>query len=207
MGSREADRLWCFIGRPVATNHAVLMSARPVLMRQHPCKRWTLVRNAAQISILQQSLPHDEKQNTHHAFLLSRLSITQFRWSLLEKEGSALIATVMRLYWLTATPHWFHIITEDNSLDFVFDPLYLFFNLCLPYVMKTHWWQLHWAPTTTLGFTFVELTMFGLRYWEDGPPVPNQLFPLFTLYCHSSPQLTANLNGLRRQSCSGLKLS
>lgn len=68
-------------------------------------------------------LPHDEKKDTPLASLSIRFSETHMRWSVLEKEGYAVLARTTRLHWLTVTPRGFDLFTNHSNLSFSFHPL------------------------------------------------------------------------------------
>eukprot|EP00171_Calliarthron_tuberculosum_P003723 IDg3723t1 len=51
--------------------------------------------------------PYEEQRHSPLAFLSGRFTWTQLRWSVLEKEAYAVLATVQRLHWLAATPQGF----------------------------------------------------------------------------------------------------
>lgn len=47
------------------------------------------------------------------------------RWSILEKEAFAIMATLERPHWMAATPDGFDLYTNHHNLIFIFDPLSL----------------------------------------------------------------------------------
>lgn len=69
------------------------------------------------------SLPHADQRHEPLAFLSGRFSDCQYRWSILEKEAYAILATMDRMHWVLASPCGFDLYTDHNNLIFIFDPL------------------------------------------------------------------------------------
>ncbi len=61
--------------------------------------------------------------NAQFAFLCGRFNDTQFRWSILEDEAFAILATVEKMHWILATAPGFVLFTDHKNQIFMFDPL------------------------------------------------------------------------------------
>lgn len=125
------------------------------------------------------NLPHAERRHTPLAFLSGRFTDTQLRWNVLEKEGFAVVASLTRLHWLTATPSGFDLFTDHNNLVFIFDPLSLIPDLSQSCVRKV----LRWAVRLSI-YNYVCYHISGednvwadlLGRWSAVPIVRRLLF-------------------------------
>lgn len=63
-----------------------------------------------------------EQQHEPLPFFSGHFGRSKLRWSTLEKEAYAIMATVERMHWLLATGHGFDLYTDHNNLIFLFNP-------------------------------------------------------------------------------------
>ncbi len=66
---------------------------------------------------------HSKQRNAQFAFLYGRFNDTQVRWSILEEEAFAILATAEKMQWILATAQGFVLFTYHKNLIFMFDPL------------------------------------------------------------------------------------
>ena len=78
-----------------------------------------------QVPFTDLKLPAMEQRHEPLAFLSGRFNKKQLGWSTLEKEAYAVLASLSRSHWITATPSGFDLYTDQNNLVFLFDPLYV----------------------------------------------------------------------------------
>ena len=95
---------------------------------------WSAFLSQVPFSNLQLPCLHQHHQPL--AFLSGRFNDVQLRWSTIEKESFAIIASVKRLHWLLAPPEGFDIYTDHNNLIFIFDPLHVLPDLFQSSVKK-----------------------------------------------------------------------
>lgn len=74
-----------------------------------------------QIPLEDMVLKHSEQKHELLAFLSGRFNETQLRWSILEKEGFAIIVPLEKVHWMCATPSGFDLFTNHNNLIFLFN--------------------------------------------------------------------------------------
>lgn len=84
--------------------------------------------------------PHADKRHESLAFLSERFGDRQLRWSILEKEAFAILASLHRMHWLVATPEGFDICTDNHNIIFIFDPLSLMPHLSQSSIKKVMRW-------------------------------------------------------------------
>jgi len=93
-----------------------------------------------QVPISDVNLPHSEKRHEPLAFLSGRFDATQLRWSTLEKEAYAIMATTERMHWILSDSAGFDIYTDHNNLVFIFDPLSVLRDISLSSLKKVLRW-------------------------------------------------------------------
>lgn len=69
------------------------------------------------------SEPFSEQGDKPFIFLSGRCLVAQIGWFILEKDTHALVASLNRICWLTATPAGFNFYKIHDNLIFLFDPL------------------------------------------------------------------------------------
>lgn len=84
--------------------------------------------------------PQADQRHGPLAFLSGRFNQTQLRWSVLEKEAYAALATLARMHWLVSTPSGFDLYTDHNNLIFLFDPLSVVPDLAQTSIRKVLRW-------------------------------------------------------------------
>lgn len=72
-----------------------------------------------QVPTADTNLPHAERRHEPLASLSFRLNSRQTRWSVLEKEAYALLATLQRMHWLPTTSTRFDLFTGHNNLVYL----------------------------------------------------------------------------------------
>jgi len=93
-----------------------------------------------QIPLSDINLPHNEKRHQPLAFLSGKFDATQLRWSTLEKEAYAIMATTERMHWILSDSAGFDIFTDHNNLVFMFDPLSVLRDISLSSLKKVLRW-------------------------------------------------------------------
>lgn len=74
-------------------------------------------------------------------FLSGHFRGPELRWSTLEKEACAIMATVERMHWFLATDRGFDMSTDHNNLVFLFDPLAVVADLSQTTLRKVLRWR------------------------------------------------------------------
>lgn len=87
-------------------------------------------------------LDHEHQRHEPMAFLSGAFAGAQLRWSTLEKEGYAIMATVDRMHWVLSNPDGFDIFTDHNNLVFLFDPLSVVPDLAQTTLRKVLRWAI-----------------------------------------------------------------
>jgi hypothetical protein len=67
-------------------------------------------------------LPPMEQRHEPLAFLSGSFTGAMHRWSIIEKEAFAILASCERLDWLLLRPEGFSLFTDHNNLIYVFNP-------------------------------------------------------------------------------------
>ena len=108
-------------------------------------------------------LKHSNQNHEPLAFLSGRFNETQLRWSTLEKEAYAILASLERMHWLVSTPDGFDLYTDHNNIIFIFDPLALKPDLAQSSVKKV----LRWAVRMSM-YNYVCMHIKGAdNVWAD----------------------------------------
>lgn len=101
------------------------------------------------------ALAHAEQRHEPLAFISGRFSDREYRWSILEKEAYAILATMDRMHWVLATPCGFDLFTDHNNLIFIFDPLSIMPDLSQSSLKKV----LRWAVRMSIyNYTCVHIS-------------------------------------------------
>lgn len=115
-----------FNARKHALAHQVTLAhsssaLRPCIYSDESDDCWTTVET--QTLHLDLQLPHRERHQQPLAFLSGRLTTTQMRRSVFEKETSAVMSALQRLHRLAVTQEGVHLNTNHNNLIFISDLL------------------------------------------------------------------------------------
>lgn len=106
---------------------------------------------------------HDDQRHEPLAFLSGHFSGSQLRWSIIEKEAYAVMATSDRMHWLLATPDGFDLYTDHHNLIFLFDPLAVVPDLSISSLRKV----LRWAVRLSMyNYTCVHIKGID-NVWAD----------------------------------------
>ena len=108
-------------------------------------------------------VPHSDQAHEPLSFLSGHFNATQSRWSTVEKEAYAIMATVELMQWLASEPQVFDLYTDHNNLIFIFDP-----NAIQPDLSQTATRKvLRWAVRLS-AYTYVFLHISGAENeWAD----------------------------------------
>jgi len=93
-----------------------------------------------QVPYVELNLPNNERNHEPLAFLSGRFDATQLRWSILEKEAFAIMATTERMHWILSDAQGFDIFTDHNNLVFIFDPLSVLRDISISSLKKVLRW-------------------------------------------------------------------
>lgn len=109
------------------------------------------------------SKPYAKQRHQPLAFLSGHFSGPQIRWSILEKEAFAIMATTERMHWLLATPDGFDLYTDHQNLIFLFDPLAIVPDLSQTSLRKVLRWSVR---LSTYNYTCVYIKGVD-NIWPD----------------------------------------
>lgn len=107
--------------------------------------------------------PHADKRHEPLSFLSGRFDDTQLRWSTLEKEAYAIMASIDRMHWLASGSEGFDLFTDHNNLIFIFDPTSLVPDLTVAAIRKV----IRWAVRLSM-YAFECIHISGVdNTWAD----------------------------------------
>ena len=109
------------------------------------------------------NLDHKDQRHQPLAFLSGNFVNAERRWSTLEKEAFAIMATVDRMHWILCTSQGFDLYTDHNNPIFILNPLSVIPDLSLPTLRK----GLRWAVKLSL-YSYVCIHITGIdNVWAD----------------------------------------
>lgn len=116
-----------------------------------------------QVSCEDLSLPIQDQHHEALAFLSGHFRDAELRWSTIEKEAYAIMATVERMHWLLATHRGFDLYTDHNNLVFLFDPTAVVADISQTTLRKV----LRWAVRLS-AYTYICVHIPGCdNVWAD----------------------------------------
>jgi RNase H-like domain found in reverse transcriptase len=116
-----------------------------------------------QIDEKQLDLPMEEQDHQPLAFLSGEFKGAQLRWTVPEKEGSAIVDTVTKVDYLLLSHGEFSILSDHLNLTYIYNPLSADSTLARHVVHKLQRWALKMSV-----FSYrMEHVMGWLNYWTD----------------------------------------